>query len=162
MDGRDFVQRFDSYAEYRASLAEVLAHASGEIEVFDPDLRETGLESAQSEAALTHFFGSSREARLHIVVHDTAFIERECPRLMRLLARFSHCMEIRRSPEDLRNLTECYLLAGNHSGTTRFHRDWARGKCFTANPAEHAELHNRFRQLWELSEPAVAATQLGL
>lgn len=162
MDGSGFEQRFDTYREYTAALLQTLDSATGELCVFDPDLSRTGLESTQGVAHVQRLLLASRQARLRIVLHNTAHLETRCPRLLDALARFSHCFEVRQSPDDLRNLTECYLLTGNDTGVVRFHRDWPRGKWFVANPDEAGTWLSRFRQLWECSTPAVSATRLGL
>lgn len=162
MDGSHFEQRFDSYRDYNAAVHRVLAEAKSELSVFDPDLSRCELETRKCAEAIEHLLLAGRGTRLRIVLHDIDYLERRCPRLMRLLARFSHCFEVRQSPEDLRSLTECYVLGEPDAGVVRLHRDWPRGKWFVANPDEAGVWRNRFRQLWECSAPAVPATRLGL
>lgn len=162
MDGTAFEQRFDTYREYSTAIRQTLEAAGVELCVFDPDLARTGLESSENIALIERLLRATSEARLRIVVHDTTHLETRSPRMLRLMASFSHCFEIRQSPDDLRNLTECYLLTNNDTGVLRFHRDWPRGKWFVANPEEAEIWRSRFKQLWECSTPAVPATRLGL
>lgn len=162
MDGSGFEQRFDTYREYSAAIRQMLEAASGELCVFDPDLATSGLESSASIALIDRMLLATPGARLRIVLHDTTYLETRCPRLLRLMGIFSHSVEVRQSPDDLRNLTECYVLTGNDSGVVRFHRDWPRGKWFVANPDEAGIWLSRFTQLWECSTPAASATRLGL
>jgi len=162
MDGTGFEQRFDTYREYSAAIRQTLESAEGELCVFDPDLAHTGLESSESVVLIERLLLATRRARLRIVLHDTTNLESRSPRLLRLMRDFSHCCEVRRSPGDLRNLTECYLLTSNDTGVVRIHRDWPRGKWFVANPAEAGIWLSRFQQLWECSTPAAPATRLGL
>lgn len=162
MDGSGFEQRFDTYREYSGAIQQTLEAAKDELCVFDPDLARTGLESSQSVALIERLLLGSREARLRVVLHNTAHLESRSPRLMGLLGLFSHCAEIRQSPDDLRNLTECYVLTGNDTGVVRFHRDWPRGKWFVANAEEAGTWVSRFRHLWECSTPVVPVTRLGL
>ena len=161
VDGSQFEQRFDTYREHADAIQRLLDASRGQLSVFDPDLSHCELESAQCVALIERCLLND-DARLRVVLHDTNFLETRCPRLMRLLGRFSHCFEVRRSPDDLRNLTECYVLSEPDDGIVRFHRDWARDKWFVANPEEAGVWRNRFTQLWECSVPAVSATRLGL
>lgn len=162
MDGAGFEQRFDTYREYSNAVGQTLEAAEGELCVFDPDLAQTGLESSKCVALIERLLLARPGARLRIVLHDTSHLESRSPRLLDLMRRFSHCAEVRQSPDDLRNLTDCYLLTHNDTGVVRFHRDWPRGKWFVANPEEAATWLSRFTQLWECSTPAVPATRLGL
>jgi len=161
VDGSQFEQRFDTYREHADAIRRLLEASHGQLSVFDSDLSHGELESAQGAAAIERLL-LNKGARLRVVLHDTNFLETRCPRLTRLLSQFSHCFEVRQSPEDLRNLTECYLLSEPDDGVVRFHRDWARGKWFVANPEEAGVWRSRFAQLWECSVPAVSATRLGL
>jgi hypothetical protein len=154
--------RFDTYQGYRQAVAEVVGLAEGRIVLFDPDLGETGLESPLAAAALTRFFGGRRDARLQIVLHRTGHVERHCPRLLALLRLRSHVFDIRRTPDDLRQLTDCFVLADARHGAIRFHADHPRGKLLLHHDQEIGDWQRRFDELWELSSPALAATTLGL
>lgn len=162
MDGSGYEQRFDTFREYSTAIRRALEAAAGELCVFDPDLAHTELESSESVALIERLLVATRGALLRVVLHDTTCLETRCPRLLRLMESFSHSFEVRQSPDDLRNLTECYLLTGNDTGVVRFHRDWPRGKWFVANPDEARTWLSRFKQLWECSTPATSATRLGL
>ncbi|TXG79280.1 MAG: hypothetical protein E6R14_11310 [Thermomicrobiales bacterium] len=161
MDGSHFERRFDTYREHADAIRRLLETSRGQLSVFDPDLSHCELESAQCAGLLERLL-LNKGARLRVVLHDTTILESRRPRLMRMLGQFSHCFEVRQSPDDLRNLTECYLLSEPDDGVVRFHRDWARGKWFVDNPDEATVWRNRFTQLWECSVPAVSATRLGL
>lgn len=162
MDGTGFEQRFDTYRDYSTAIRQTLDAARSELCVFDPDLVHGGLESSDNVALLERLLLASPGARLRIVLHDTAHLETRCPRLVRLKGQFSHCFEVRQSPDDLRNLTECYFLTESDTGVVRFHRDWPRGKWFVDNPDEAGTWRSRFKQLWDCSTPAVPSTRLGL
>lgn len=152
----------DSFSAFRHGVLEVVSGALRHIAVFDTDLQETGLESIAAVRALEEFLSSGPGHTIDIVVHDAAFLERHCPRLLALQKRFSHAAAIRRSPADLRHLAESYVLADDGLGVVRFHKDHVRGKLFRNLPEETAVWRSRFTQLWELSEPVAAPTQLGL
>lgn len=154
--------RFDTYAGYRQALAQVVALAEDRIVVFDPDLSETGLESSSSTAILTRFLGAERRTRLHIVLHRTSHVERQCPRLLALMRRHSHAIDLRQTPDDLRQLTDCFVVADARHGVIRFHADHPRGKLLLNHEVEVANWQRRFDDLRDLSSPALPPTTLGL
>jgi hypothetical protein len=153
---------FDTYRDYRLAVADLLTLADRRVSLFDPDLRQTGLETAASVRLLTQFLARSHDQQLRIVLHDTSYAERQCPRLLALLRDYGHCVGVRRSPDDLRHLSDCYLGADARHAAIRFHRDHARGKLLIHKPDDVGERQRRFDELWELSLPALAATTLGL
>lgn len=154
--------RFDTYAAYRQAVADTVALARRELVVFDPDLRETGLESPSMEQALRAFLAAGRDNRVRIVVHRPEEVERACPRLMAVQRLHGNCLNFRQSPEDLRYLSECFLLADGSHAAIRFHAGHARGKLLIEQPDEVSGWRRRFEELWELSVPSIASTTLGL
>lgn len=127
---------FDSEAGYRAGIALTLAGAQRELRIFDRDLLQMGLEERSQVEHLATFLAAGSNRRLHVVVHDVAPLQSRQPRLLALLRDFAHQVEVRVTPEHLRHLAECWLLADETVGTIRFHGDHARGKTVIALPAE--------------------------
>jgi hypothetical protein len=154
--------RFDSYAGYRAAIADLVAGARSEIQIFDTDFSQTGLESIAGNEALAGFLGRDRGNRIRIAVHSTEFLETRCPRLRRLFAVFNHVIAIRQTPDDLHDLKECFAIADDASLVVRFHSDHPRGKVVTGDPAEIEAWRRRFAAIWEPSEESIAVTRLGL
>lgn len=154
--------RFDSYAGYRAAIADLVAGVRKEIRIFDTDFSQTGLESIAGIEALAAFLGRDRGNRMWIAVHSTEFLEAHCPRFRRLFAVFNHVTSIRQTPDDLRNQTECFAIADDTSLVVRFHSDHPRGKVVTGDSAEIEAWRRRFAAIWEASEESIAVTRLGL
>lgn len=127
---------FDSEAGYRAAVALTIAGAQREIRIFDRDLQNLGLEERAKVELLNSFLAGRRERHLRIVVHDLAPLQSRLPRLLRLMRDYAHQVEVRVTPDHLRNLADCWVLADQESGTIRFHADHARGKCVIATPSE--------------------------
>lgn len=127
---------FDNEAGYRAAIALTLAAAQRELRVFDRDLTLMGLEERAQVDLLDRFLAANRDRRLQVVVHDQTPLQSRLPRLLKLLRDHAQQVEVRVTPEHLRHLAECWLLADGSSGTIRFHVDHARGKAVAANPAE--------------------------
>lgn len=154
--------RFDTYQGYRLALMEVVALAQTRIVVFDPDLSETELESLQGAAALARFLAARRGAQLQVVLHRSEHVERYCPRLLTLLRRHAHAIDMRRTPPDLRQITDCFAIADGRHGVIRFHADHPRGKLLLNCENEVADWQRRFDELRDLSTPTLAPTTLGL
>lgn len=127
---------FDSEAGYRAGIALALAGAQRELRIFDRDLLQMGLEDRAQVERLAGFLAAGSNRLLHIVVHDIAPLQSRQPRLLGLLRNFAHQVVVRVTPEHLRHLAECWVLADENAGVIRFHGDHARGKTVIALPAE--------------------------
>lgn len=154
--------RFDTMTDFRRATDALLTGVQRELCVFDSDLKALELHSRARAERLSDFLLARRGNRLRIVVHDTGYIERHGARIMTLLRHFSHCMQIRRTPDELRELAECYALADSDSGVVRFHADHVRGKIFLNLPQQGQGWQGRFEELWEASQPGMSATHLGL
>jgi len=157
-----FEERFDTYAGYRRALLELIQGATSEIVLFDPDLRETGLESSVGLETLTRFLGGGRQNRLRIVLHEPGYFERECARLRKLYQVYHHVMALRQAPDDLRYLTENFAVADKSRIVVRFHSDHPRGKSVIGEGADADGWRRRFDALWEASLETVPVGRLGL
>jgi hypothetical protein len=156
------VELFDSEADYRAAIDLTLAGAQREIRIFDRDLRGMGLEERARVARLDDFLSSDRDCHLKVVLHDPDSLEAHLPRLLALMREHAHQIAVRRTPEHLRSLSDCWFLADAHSGTIRFHTDHARGKRVTNIPAEIQPWWRRADDLWEECEPCTPWLTTGL
>ena len=154
--------RFDTYEAYRQAVAMVVALAQRELLIFDPDLKETGLESHAGAESLSPLLAVSRGLQLRIVLHDSDHLERHCPRLIKLLQNYGHVASLRRSPENLRNLTDCFVVADGRHAVIRFHADHARGKLLIAQDQQVGNWQRRFGELWEMATVTSCITTLGL
>lgn len=154
--------RFATYEAYRQAVAMVVMQAQRELTIFDPDLKETGLESRVGVEHLSRLLAAGRGRRMRIVLHDTGHLERHCPRLIRLLQNYGHIASLRRSPEHLRNLTDCFIVADGSHAAIRFHADHPRGKLLIALDEQVGNWQSRFGELWELASATSCIRTLGL
>jgi hypothetical protein len=153
---------FDSEAGYRAAVALTIAGAQREIRIFDRDLENLGLEERAKVELLNGFLAARRDRRLRIIVHDPAPLQSRLPRLLGLLRDYSHQVDVRVTPDHLRNLADCWVLADVESGTIRFHADHARGRCVVATPAEVKPWWQRSDDLLAESESCIPWAVAGL
>ena len=153
---------FDAPSEYAAAIDRVIALAGDEFLVFDHDLSSGGWGTVARTDALRSFLLGGRRARLQIIVHDTLYIERSLPRLVRLLRDLSHKLEILRTVGDGRNAWDGFALVDRAHLVHRFHLDSTRGELSLHNPLKAQQLRERYDEILQHTEPGVNATQLGL
>ena len=154
---------FDTYALYREAVFELLGRAMHRIVLFDPDLGETGIESARGIELLSDFCDRVMDNdALRIVVHDADFIKRDCPRLLNLVSRYGHRMTIRVTTAQYHNWQQPYIVVDDVYLVTRFHQDQPRGKICEDTPAATAPLLTRFETMWQHAQPGPTGAPLGL
>jgi hypothetical protein len=153
---------FDSESAYRAAIDVTLAAARSEIRIFDRDLLQMGLGERDRIALLTEFLAGGRDRRLRIVVHDVTPLEQCLPRLIELMRWRGHLIETRRTPDHMRHLADCWVLADGSHATIRFHADHARGKLISNLPTEVEPWWRRFDDLWLECEMCTPGATTGL
>ena len=156
-------QTFDTYARYREALLEALGQATQSIVIFDPDLRNTGLESPEGISALESFCLRVRvEESLRIAVHSASYIERNCPRLLNLVSRFGHRMQIRITSSAFRSIEQPFMIVDGVHLVTRFHRDNPRGKVCIDDAQSAFALLSQFESLWAAAQRGPSGIPLGI
>jgi hypothetical protein len=155
-------QLLTSEAEYRRACDTVLGRAARELLIFDRDLCSLQLEHGTRLQLLSEFLAADRLRRIRIVLHDPGPLHRQAPRLMQLIARFSHLVEVRQSPDNLRYLADSHVLADDAHGIRRFHIEQPRSALVADDPAYIHPWWQRFDELWELSHPCLQINATGL
>ena len=153
---------FAAPSEYAAAWDTLLPHAVTELLVFDRDLKDGGWGTSARASALREFLFRSRQARLQIVLHDTAHVEGHLPRLVMLLREFSHKVQILRTVGDGRNAWDAFALVDGRHALHRFHQNVMKGELALFAPVKTRELRERYDEILAFTEPGVNATQLGL
>jgi hypothetical protein len=149
-------------AEYEAAIDTVIANAEHILHIFDPDLGAGGYNTAKRCEALRAFLMKNRANRLIMVLHETDFLTRQCPRLMQLLKLYSHAISILQTQEHGRVAGDPLVIADATHYVHRFHSGSARALLALRDPAGARQLDERFGQLQEASSPAIFAVTLGL
>ncbi|QJR14387.1 hypothetical protein [Usitatibacter palustris] len=155
-------RQITSEAESLAAIDAVIASAQRTIRIFDITLARRGFNSVARSEALQKFFVAGRAHRLHIALHEPEHLERECPRLLMLLRRFPMSIEIHRTIQQARDATDPFVIADDHSVWHQLHFTQSRAIVALHSHADATPILQRFEEIWELSEPAVSATTLGL
>lgn len=153
-------------SEYRAAVDAVLDSAISHLAIFDRDLAALRLQEPQRLARLTRFLHAQplgdHTRKLRIVIHQTHLLDSHLPRLMNLFTRYAHTVDVRQSPDNLRQLADTHILADACHGVRRFHIDHARCALIQADPTTIQPWQQRFEELWALSRPCLKLNTTGL
>jgi hypothetical protein len=155
-------ERFDTKQGFHAAVDRLLEQPGRELRVFDPDGAALRLNDAGRIERLEGFLLASRTRRLYLVVHDTDHLTRQCPRLLTLLRRFSHAMQINRTHEEIREVQDAFLLLDSVHYVRRPVAQLFRGAMGLGDENEGQALRGRFAEIWAASYPAVPSTTVGL
>ena len=141
-------------------LAACLARAEHTLRLFDPDFAIWNLGGTGTDAVLRGFLKGG--GRLQLVAHDGRLLEREAPRFLRLVKDYGHAVEIRRTSQSLRQLTDSFCIADDHHIVRRYHSDHFRGEAVFDSPADINTPLERFLTIWDESGPGLLANSTGL
>ena len=149
-------------AEQIAAIDTLIGLAKLSIRVYDIDLSGMGWNDAARTQSLATFLRSSARARLEIVVRDTGWIERSCPRLTQLMKYRGHAITIRLAGEDARSAMDPLMIVDSVHFLHRFNIAQPRAALSIGDPEAATPLVTRFDAISETSEPGITATTLGL
>ena len=155
-------ERFETMAGFQSVVERLLAQPGRELRVFDPDGTSLRLNDSARIALLERFMHASRTRRIYLVVHNTEHITRQCPRLLALLARFSHMVQINRTHEHIRELQDAFLVLDSQHYVRRSVAAFYRGAAGFGDEVEALAMRQRFMEIWEASYPGVSSTVAGL
>ncbi len=144
------------------AIDRVIAAATRELAIFDDRLENRGYESPARIESMRRLLLAGRRHRIRIALHEPEVLARSQPRLLALLREFPASIEIHRTVGEARNAHDPFVVADDHSAWHRLHQDHPRSVVALHSPPEVHGLVNRFAEIWELTEPAVSATTLGL
>ena len=103
-------ERFDNNEGFQSAVDRLLEQPGRELRIFDPDAAALRLNDFARIGRLERFLLASRTRRFYLVVHNTDHLTRQCPRLITLLKRFSHAMQINQTHEEIREVQDAFLL----------------------------------------------------
>jgi hypothetical protein len=155
-------ERFDSNAGFQAAVERLLEQPGRELRIFDPDLSALRLNDPGRIERLERFLHASRTRRLHVVVHNPGHLTRQCPRMMSLIARFGHAIQVNRSHEEILELQDAFLVLDSMHYVRRPVAQFFRGAMGLGDETEGLAMRGRFAEIWAASYPAVSGTTVGL
>jgi hypothetical protein len=151
-----------SVAAQVAAIDTLIGMAQRSIRVFDVDLSGMGWNDSARAGTIAAFLRGSPAARVEVVVHDTGWIERSCPRLMNLLKTHGHAISIRRAGDDARHAMDPLVIVDGVHFLHRFHVSQPRAALSIGDPAAAQPLVTRFDAISQDAGPGLAPTVLGL
>ena len=154
-------QRFESMRQFEAMLDELIPQTQRVIRIFDRALSAAYNTSARCDL-LRQFLRADPGNRLYVVVHDTASLDRLCPRFRSLLQLYAHAAKVRQTPRTARHLYDPFVAFDGSHYLHRFHHDHMRYARGMNDVNGTRELVDRFNELWEVSKPATAGGVVGL
>ena len=154
-------RKLEGLAAYDAALDELIANAHVIVRIFDHGIGRS-FNTPRRYDLLRQLLLAGRNHRVRIVLHDTANIVRDCPRLMMLLKSFSHGLAIHQTLPAAQRVYDPFAVADDTRFVRRFHHSDVRGVATIGDFAATSVLIKRFDEIWEASTPAVAATRIGL
>ena len=155
-------ERFDTSQGFQAAVDRLMEQPGRELRLFDPDGMALRLNDPQRIERLERFLIASRTRRLYLVVHSTDHLTRQCPRLLALLRRFSHAMQINQTQEEIREVQDAFLLLDAMHYVRRPVASLFRGAMGLGDENEGQAMRGRFGEIWSASYPAVSSTTVGL
>ena len=155
-------ERFETNEGFQSAMDRLMEQPGRELRLFDPDGAALRLNDPQRIERLDRFLLASRTRRIYLVVHNTDHITRQCPRLLTLLRRFAHAMQINRTHEEIREVQDAFLLLDSMHYVRRPVAAFFRGAIGLADENEALAMRGRFGEIWSASFPAVSSTTVGL
>lgn len=154
-------EKIDTRAGLESAIDRVLALAQSKVEIFAKTLGAEWNAEARVDA-LRAVCLHSRRSQIRIVVHDAAPIYAQCPRLLTLLRQFSHILAVHETQMAAKHVYDPFVVVENRHFLHRFHYDGPRGLLALNEPNEAKILHDKFEEIWQVSELAISPTTLGL
>jgi hypothetical protein len=154
--------RFDDRTGFQAAIDRLLEQPGRELRIFDPDGAALLLNDPQRIERIAKFLLASRTRRLYLVVHDTEHLTRHCPRMMALITRFAHAIQVNKTHEEIRELQDAFLVLDSLHYVRRPVAQFFRGSIGLGDDTEGLAMRGRFMEIWAASYPAVSGTTMGL
>lgn len=155
-------ERFDDNAGFQQALERLLEQPGRELRIFDPDLAALRVNDPARVARLERFLLASRTRRIYIALHNSDHLTRQCPRMMGLLARFAHAIQVNRTYEEIRELQDSFMVLDSLHYVRRPVASFFRGAIGLGDENEGLAMRSRFMEIWAASYPGVSATTVGL
>ena len=155
-------RQFESESDFQQAVDALLQAPGRELRIFDPDLSALRLNTAERVERLQRFLAASRTRRIYVAVHETDHVTKYCPRMMSLLARYAHAIQVQRTHEEIRNIQDSFLVIDQAHYLRRPVAQFFRGALGLHDETEALAMRSRFQEIWAASYPAVSASTLGL
>ena len=155
-------ERFETGEGFQAAVDRLLQQPGRELRIFDPDGAALRLNDPPRIQLIQRFLQASRTRRLYLVLHNPQYLQRQCPRMMSLLGRYAHAIQVNRTHEEIRELQDAFMVLDSVHYVRRPVASFFRGAIGLADENEALAMRARFNEIWAASYPAVSSTTIGL
>jgi hypothetical protein len=152
----------DTIGAQTSGIDEIIALARTHLQVFDIDLAQCGWDTRARSERLAAFLRRNPEARLHLIVHNTRWLEQSAPLIRNLLQRHAEAMTVYRTGPEAKHAMDPLVIADGRHFLHRFHADQPRARLAIEQPQLAMPLRTRFEEIWATGEPGLTASVLGL
>lgn len=153
---------FTAWSDFQSSIDRLLALAEREIRIYDQDVAGLKIDTAPRLEHLKRLLQDNRPDALRFAMRDAGPVQRDCPRLMQLLGRYTHSMSMQETPANLAHLRDAMILVDGRHGLIRFDRDQPRCKLLIDECDELRPYLQRFDEIWNEGGTPLSITTLGL
>ena len=160
-ESRPTTTKLASRVDVEHAIDQVLSLARHRIVVFARQLGSEWNREARVDVVRRFCLGSRRN-QMRIVLHDAQTAYRFCPRLLALLRQFSHVISVQETLDNVKGISDPFVMADDLHYVHRFHHDGPDGLLATDHPLGTTVFRDRIEELWQASEPALPPTTLGL
>jgi hypothetical protein len=155
-------RKIEALSDYGMAVDEIIQQATHSLKIFDINLHGAGFNSPARIELLQNFLHLSRANRLTLILHDTHYLQSECPRLVGLLRLFSHSSSVYQTTEEAKSASDPFIIADETHYLHRFHHEHPRALLALNDPEGALDLSRRFSEIQNASEASAPATTLGL
>ena len=149
-------------SDYQRGFGRLLGLVRRELRIFDSDLSELDINSAERIEALARFLLGGPDRRIFIALHGVDHVSKRCPRLIALLGIYASRIFIYQTIGDAAKVQDCFVLADGDHLVRRPVTAQPRGVLVIGDPKECQPMRERFDEIWESSIPGVSANTTGL
>jgi hypothetical protein len=151
-----------SWEDYQTAIDRLLSMAGQKICIYDEDLGQLKLESAQRQQQIMRVLRGGHRESLQIIVRNAERLHNQSPLMLNLLTDFSHLASAQQSPANMAHLRDSMLIIDDKHALIRFERDLPRSKLLIDEIDELKPYLNRFSELLSAGGESIRTTTLGL
>lgn len=151
-----------TWGEYRHAFGQILRLSKQSLYIFDDDLTQLGLQSAESAELVRQMLTKNPVASVRIALRRIDKLRETHPRLVQLVASQSHRIQIAQIPSNLQHLRDTIVVSDNEHTLVRFDLEHARHKFILADVPEVVPYAQRFSEIWATPGTPFAPTAMGL
>lgn len=148
--------------EYSEAIDILIEMANRHLRIFDYNLEDNGYNTLRRYELLRAYLLRNRSNRLEIILHDTDYLTRFCPRILGLSRQFSHAITIMETTPQAKAIYDPFAIADQAFYVHRFHYDAPHALLAMNDIAGGRQLIKRFEEIREASAPAAPPTTFGL